>query len=929
MEKSDHQKIDRRRLVSTQLIQLSLIYSFMLPLLFGCEGEDGKSSTVLTLRAGTEELGGNEEAMSPAAEEVINGGGEETNEQTNPDGYLERLTLDDEARGPSFAKIEDLNGDGKLDLIISKFGPVGGFNIEPGQITIYYQGDSLNDWTLEEVTSDDEPLYWPNSVETVDIDGDGDLDLTVGAGFLICEILGRTDSNGGMTPPSPCGGLLWYERTDEGWTRHDVVSQQSELFYHHGLIADLDGDGINDLFTVGERRYFEGGSLVDIAEAQWFKGTIMGARFESTPRVIGPGMGSLAELHDLDGDGDLDVISAELFAGFDAQSFAWYEQIQSPTADLPAGDWERHVIDDQVGPAIQLSLVEGLFAEGERVLIGANHTQATGDDPDPWASAVYVYEPTSDLRAPWVGTRISRNIASLPRDNQAAPGIFGTGDINGDDRMDVLVSGDGDSRVFALIQNDTRRFETWVLDDELPQASAMKVRDLNGDGRAELLVTSYDKDVIYLYRAAEGGEYPLRLAERPEWANETQLEGGSEVEVMGGESVGGAEEVITGGEETSLAGDVIEISYTGSQTGPLVIAAFTSWPPAGPPSAFEQIPSPTFPERVTLPDLAAGTYTLLTFIDVDGSGPMAPSQADVQSRIEVTFPFATPIEINLDGESTEGLEIVEHLLTREGRSIPIVAYLPETSSALPLIVFTPGFQVASSSYTPMLERLANEGYNVVRADPPGTPFDVNHIEMATDIRAVIDWLLSADFASSIDGSKIATMGHSLGGKIALFNAARDSRVVATFAIDPVDGDPSPIPDPMARPTLAPDVISEITGAVGLVGELTNGESSNPFAPACAPLANNFQTIFEALVNASWVVEWELIGADHMDFVNECPQGLFSPCSLCAEGTMNPDQVRELTTQFASDFFGLHLRDETHREVNLTMSSSADVRVRTR
>ena len=274
-------------------------------------------------------------------------------------------------------------------------------------------------------------------------------------------------------------------------------------------------------------------------------------------------------------------------------------------------------------------------------------------------------------------------------------------------------------------------------------------------------------------------------------------------------------------------------------------------------------------------------------------------------------------------------EIVEHLLTREGRSIPIVAYLPETSSALPLIVFTPGFQVASSSYTPMLERLANEGYNVVRADPPGTPFDVNHIEMATDIRAVIDWLLSADCASSIDGSKIATMGHSLGGKIALFNAARDSRVVATFAIDPVDGDPSPIPDPMARPTLAPDVISEITGAVGLVGELTNGESSNPFAPACAPLANNFQTIFEALVNASWVVEWELIGADHMDFVNECPQGLFSPCSLCAEGTMNPDQVRELTTQFASDFFGLHLRDETHREVNLTMSSSADVRVRTR
>ena len=246
----------------------------------------------------------------------------------------------------------------------------------------------------------------------------------------------------------------------------------SDLFYHHGLITDIDQDGVADMVTVGERRYLDAnGRPVDEAQAQWFRGTTSVNRFESTPRAIGPGMGSLASLVDVDEDGDIDILSAEYFADFEAKSFAWYEQTEAPSATNPNGTWTRHVIDDTVGPAIQMTMVPNFFGDGRDVAVGSNHTQTTGDNPQPWESAVYVYSKPEDPTERWTGRKISQNIVSIPRPNQAAPGIFGHGDVDGDGDIDLLVSGDGDTRVFLLLQNDNRTFDTWVFDEDAPSRS--------------------------------------------------------------------------------------------------------------------------------------------------------------------------------------------------------------------------------------------------------------------------------------------------------------------------------------------------------------------------------------------------------------------------------------------------------------------------
>ena len=249
-------------------------------------------------------------------------------------------------------------------------------------------------------------------------------------------------------------------------------------------------------------------------------------------------------------------------------------------------------------------------------------------------------------------------------------------------------------------------------------------------------------------------------------------------------------------------------------------------------------------------------------------------------------------------------------VTRGTRMTTVRVFLPTlpAGTRAPLVLFMPGFQLNSGQYAITLEHLASHGFVVLGADAPGSLFAVSHVEMAADGRAVIDWATSAaPFAASVDATRVGVTGHSLGGKLATLITMDDMRIDALLAIDPVDGDPSPLggggsPD---RPDLVPSRGAAVLVPAGFIGETVSGAGG--FMP-CAPAAQNFTQFYMATTAAPWAAQWDMTGADHMDFLDN-PAACGFTCSVCADGPAVDATIVANTRTLATAFFRRTLQNE--------------------
>jgi len=300
-----------------------------------------------------------------------------------------RELIDCKLNGAGFVTVEDISGDGKKDIILSTFGLRTG---NSGEVIIYKNRGTVStgydNWEKSYLITTDDNICFPNKIVVNDIDSDGDKDIFIPSGFFTPCPAYRNEVT---------WGINWYEQDPTGsWTAHTVTerdaSSQTSEFYHAVLLADIDGDNIKDLVTVGETFNYISGT----AETIYFKGTASGTRFDSTPTAIGNGGGSLPELYDVDGDGDLDVISAQYFYHYnyneslskdDGASFIWFKN------DGNAASWKKYAINKvNAGPSFKIAVIPGLIAGSEKIhLIGVNHTNIAME-PDWPHEAIYLFE---------------------------------------------------------------------------------------------------------------------------------------------------------------------------------------------------------------------------------------------------------------------------------------------------------------------------------------------------------------------------------------------------------------------------------------------------------------------------------------------------------------------------------------------------------
>ena len=333
----------------------------------------------------------------------------------------------------------DLDGDNDIDVLSA--------SINDDAIAWYESnGASPPSFTEHVITTD---ANFAASVFAIDLDGDGDVDV------LSASSLDDTIAwyeNDGATPPTFAEHLI--TTSDDG--ARDVFA------------IDLDGDDDIDVLSASSND----DSIV------WYESD--GATPPSfTAHVITTGADGARDVFaiDLDGDNDIDVLSAST----NDDTIAWYE---SNGASPPS--FTEHVITTEADGARDVFAID-LDGDGDVDVLSASSL----DDTIAW------YE--NDGATP---PSFTEHLVTTSDDG--ARGVFAI-DLDGDTDVDVLSASSNDGSI-TWYENDGATppsFTAHVITTRADGALDVFAIDLDGDNDIDVLSASINDDTIAWYEMAE------------------------------------------------------------------------------------------------------------------------------------------------------------------------------------------------------------------------------------------------------------------------------------------------------------------------------------------------------------------------------------------------------------------------------------------
>lgn len=350
------------------------------------------------------------------------------------------MIIDGDFDGGSDVYATDMDGDSDVDVLgLAYYGN----HVAWWENTV---GDGRA-WSKHVV--DNDFVGFENGIHVADVDGDGDPDVL------------------GATPY--VDDVVWWENTAgdaSAWSKHNVDSDFDGA--RRVYAADLDGDGDVDVLGAGSAS----------SGIVWWE-NIAGDGSIWDRHNVDASAGSVFDVcaADIDGDGDLDVLSA-VFTTYD---ITWWENT--------AGDgsaWSEHSVDDDFGRAYSVCAAD-IDRDGDLDVLSAAYD---ADDITWW-------ENTAGDGSAWSEHSVDANFDEAA-DVRAA-------DVDGDGDVDVL--GAAISSDIAWWENTVGDGSAWSehsVGGDVDGANRVCAADVDGDGDLDVLNTVFNVDDISWWRNTGG-----------------------------------------------------------------------------------------------------------------------------------------------------------------------------------------------------------------------------------------------------------------------------------------------------------------------------------------------------------------------------------------------------------------------------------------
>jgi len=306
-----------------------------------------------------------------------------------------------------------------------------------------------------------------------------------------------------------------------------------------------------------------------------------------------------------------------------------------------------------------------------------------------------------------------------------------------------------------------------------------------------------------------------------------------------------------------------------------------------------------------------GPDTLLDSVEISDAAD-ATLSPDAEVGVDPQdVPPETPWAVYLPGQAGPYTfkKTVHNIQVSEGQGLfqpdkenEVFVFAPEGAGKAPGLVFFPGFQLSADNFVYIGEHMASHGFVVLIPTIGDSLFNADsHVELAGRVSIFLDWLEENE---SVDPNRLVAGGHSRGGKVAILASLDESRIMATFNLDPVDTGAGPLGVNAENPSVTPEMMDKLVIPAGFVGAGKGGNGAQP----CAPKEDNYHEYFVAAKQA-FAVEYLLKSAGHNDFAQSVS---FTLDFFCEKGD-DPEEAKAIAKSTMVAFYQVFLNgDDAYR-----------------